>query len=54
VRRGIDSASVNLDMVVWTRKIVASVEPKVILELTLKDQKDGEPGLDFDEMRWNG
>jgi len=38
----------NLDMVVWTRKIVANVEPKVILERTLKDQKDGEPRLDFD------
>jgi len=48
VRRGIDSVSVNPDMVVWTRKIVAGVERKVILERTLKDQKEGEPGLDFD------
>jgi len=48
VRRGIDSVSVNPDMVVWTRKIVAGVEHKVIMERTLRDQKDEEPGLEFD------
>jgi pyruvate,water dikinase len=48
VRRGIDSVSVNPDAVAWTRKIVAGVERKVIMERTLKDQKDEEPKLEFD------
>jgi pyruvate,water dikinase len=48
VRRGIDSVSVNPDMVAWTRKIVAGVERKVIMERTLKEQKEGGPGLEFE------
>ena len=39
VRNGIDSVSVNPDMVVWTRKVVAGVERKVILERTLSKKK---------------
>jgi pyruvate,water dikinase len=48
VRRGIDSVSVNPDMVAWTRKIVAGVERKVIMERTLKEQKEGGSGLELD------
>jgi pyruvate,water dikinase len=47
VRRGIDSVSVNPDMVNWTRKIVAGVERKVIMERTLKEQKE-KPDLELD------
>jgi pyruvate,water dikinase len=32
VRAGIDSVSANPDMVIWTRKVVAGVERKVIME----------------------
>jgi pyruvate,water dikinase len=32
VRMGIDSISVNPDAVIWTRKLVASIERKIILE----------------------
>ena len=48
VRHGIDSVSVNPDAVAWTRKIVAGVERKVIMERTLKDQKEGKHELEFD------
>jgi pyruvate,water dikinase len=44
VRLGIDSLSVNPDMVVWTRKVVAGVERKVIMELFAKKGKD----IDFE------
>ncbi|MEM2971617.1 MAG: phosphoenolpyruvate synthase [Candidatus Bathyarchaeia archaeon] len=40
VRNGIDSISVNNDAVVATRKLVASIEQKVILE-KLAEQKEG-------------
>ncbi len=40
VRNGIDSVSVNPDMVVWTRKVVAGVERKVIMERVLSKKAD--------------
>ncbi|MDH5807057.1 MAG: phosphoenolpyruvate synthase [Candidatus Methanomethylicaceae archaeon] len=36
VRCGIDSISVNPDAVIWTRKIVASIERKIVLEKAIK------------------
>ncbi|MGQ9759563.1 MAG: phosphoenolpyruvate synthase [Candidatus Methanomethylicaceae archaeon] len=42
VRHGIDSLSVNPDAVTWTRKIVAGVERKVLLEEVLKNRKKEE------------
>jgi pyruvate,water dikinase len=40
VRNGIDSLSVNPDAVFWTRKVVAGVERKVILESVLNKKKE--------------
>ena len=48
VRNGIDSLSVNPDAVVWTRKVVAGVERKVMLEALLRKKADGVFGLQFD------
>jgi len=42
VRQGIDSLSVNPDVVVWTRKIVAGIERRVMLEEVLKSRKEGD------------
>jgi len=42
VRCGIDSISVNPDVVVQTRRLVASVETKVILERLARIKSDGE------------
>lgn len=39
VRAGIDSISANPDMVVWTRKVVAGVERKVLMERLVKSNK---------------
>ncbi|UCG36024.1 MAG: phosphoenolpyruvate synthase [Candidatus Bathyarchaeota archaeon] len=39
VRSGIDSISVNNDAVISTRKLVASIEQKIILEQTMKSQE---------------
>jgi hypothetical protein len=39
VRQGIDSISVNNDAVVATKKLVASIEQKIILE-SLAEQKE--------------
>ncbi|MEJ5293120.1 MAG: phosphoenolpyruvate synthase [Candidatus Methanosuratincola sp.] len=39
VRAGIDSISANPDMVVWTRKVVAGVERKVLMERLVKSDK---------------
>ncbi len=36
VKIGIDSISVNPDAVIWTRKLVASIEKKILLERTSK------------------
>ncbi|MDH7556683.1 MAG: hypothetical protein QHG94_07090, partial [Candidatus Methanosuratincola sp.] len=40
VRAGIDSISANPDMVVWTRKVVAGVERKVLMERLVKSGKN--------------
>ena len=40
VRNGIDSVSVNPDMVIWTRKVVAGVERKVMMESILSKKKN--------------
>ncbi|MBC7127187.1 MAG: phosphoenolpyruvate synthase [Candidatus Methanosuratus sp.] len=40
VRAGIDSISANPDMVVWTRKVVAGVERKVLMERLVKSSKN--------------
>ena len=46
VRAGIDSVSANPDMVIWTRKVVAGVERKVIMERFLSmSNKNGK--MDF-------
>ncbi|MEM2881546.1 MAG: hypothetical protein QXO54_02810 [Candidatus Methanomethylicaceae archaeon] len=42
MRQGIDSLSVNPDVVVWTRKIVSGIERRVILEEFLKNRKEEE------------
>jgi pyruvate,water dikinase len=39
VRMGIDSISVNPDVVIWTRKLVASIERKIILEKISKNNE---------------
>lgn len=49
VRRGIDSVSVNPDMVVWTRKVVAGVERKVIMERTLSKRKGDALDMEFSD-----
>lgn len=46
VRNGIDSVSVNPDMVVWTRKVVAGVERKVIMERFLSRKKNDQFDLE--------
>ncbi len=46
VRAGIDSVSANPDMVIWTRKVVAGVERKVLLEYSISSSnKNGK--MDF-------
>jgi pyruvate,water dikinase len=45
VRCGIDSISVNNDAVVSTRKLVASVEQKILLEHAAKSQEQGQEKL---------
>ena len=47
VRSGIDSISANPDMVIYTRKVIAGVERKVILERYIEQAKDGKDKLNF-------
>ncbi len=47
VRNNIDSVSVNPDVVAWTRKIVAGVERKIIMERILKPKSDPASDLEF-------
>lgn len=50
VRNGIDSLSINPDAVSWTKKVVAGVERKVIMEAVLNNRKDGSGfGLQFND-----
>jgi pyruvate,water dikinase len=49
VRNGIDSVSVNPDMVVWTRKVVAGVERKVIMERVLSKKKNEQFDLEISD-----
>lgn len=47
VRAGIDSVSANPDMVIYTRKVIAGVERKVIMERFLERSADGKKEFYF-------
>ncbi|MDD1776080.1 MAG: phosphoenolpyruvate synthase [Candidatus Methanomethylicus sp.] len=47
VRRGIDSISANPDMVIYTRKVIAGVERKVIMERIVAQRENGKDEFNF-------